>query len=669
MFFFCSFPTKPTRPANRSLYEELKASSSFPSFPTFSSNFMKDDEFRLTSIESEEDPGSLERKFKEDETGFKNNETNVERTFVREGIFDESHLAYSSVSSLTTSTTTEAATTIAHLTEAPVTTEASPSKENKSEVVGTNSPDIPDPLPTVSNKRGKYLDLIPHENDDNINYTIPNAAEVWALAGMLNVDNTRKRPQNENKSVVLDTHNGDIDDHLAPVNNNQNNTIKNLLDWMEIEKMSNQNETNLKMENSDEDQQEKVKVNTTKNIVVNELNAENEDPATSENVFTIRVYEASSSTPPVVLHSSTTQAALDNGIEVIDLLNKTHVPISRIDVDIFSKSGEEQEFEDKNVELIDPFQSNGDTNNVQKTKENLKILTTAQEFNSYFTTTDSPEEFTTETNFEMDERTTTESPVEGTTSIVDSFTVIGEDEDINGSGDDIFKRTITEVPPTTTDGASLIQTTTDLPSTTTMLPKLVTIVTTTERELMTEMTTETINPAINEIPESTERYNKSTEKTSTTVRFATTTQSIPESRETTIVDFERQSSTIIPNYVEFKPIDTTKNPPEVAQKQVKQNQTIEIIDDDKFKYSTVINIDFPETTIVPMTEFNPTIVTKSEVTNGVDATTLASELLKNQDDENSSNIILISSLSVVGIIVVGFLAFFVSFLLYLCIAS
>lgn len=620
---------------------------------------MKDDEFRLSSIESEEEPGSLERRFKEDENGFKNNETNVERTFVREGIFDESHLAYSSISSLTTSTTTEAPTTVAHLTETPVITEALPTKESKSEVVATTSPDIP--LPTVSNKKGKYLDLIPHENDDNINYTIPNAAEVWALAGMLNVDKTRKRPQNENKSVVLDTHNGDIDDNLAPVNNNQNNTIKSLLDWMEIEKMSNQNETNLKMENSDEDQQEKLKVNTTKNIVVNELNAENEDPATSENVFTIRVYETSTSTPAVVPHSSTTQAALDNGIEVIDLLNKTHVPISRIDVDIFSKSGEDQEFEDKNVELIDPFQSNGDnSNNEHKTKENLKIMPNAQEINYYFTTTDTPEDFTTETNFEMDERTTTESPVEGTTSIVDSFTVIGEDEDNNGSGDDIFKRTITEVPPTTTDGSSFVQTTTDLPSTTTMQPKLVTVVTT-EREFMTEMTTETVNPAINEIPESTERYNKSTEKTSTTVRFATTTQSTPESKDTTIIDFERQSSTIIPNYVEFKPIDTTKNPPEEAQKQVKQNQTIEIIDDDKFKYSTIINIDtFPETTMVPMTEFNPTIVTKSEVTNGAEATTLASELLKNQDDENSSNIILISSLSVVGVIVVGFLAFFVS---------
>lgn len=105
---------------------------------------MKDDEFRLTSIESEEDSGSLERKFKEDENGFKNNETNVERTFVREGIFDESHLAYSSISSLTTSTTTEAATTIAHLTEAPVTTEVSPTIESKAEVLGTNSPDILD---------------------------------------------------------------------------------------------------------------------------------------------------------------------------------------------------------------------------------------------------------------------------------------------------------------------------------------------------------------------------------------------------------------------------------------------------------------------------------------------------------------------------------------------
>lgn len=631
---------------------------------------MKDDEFRMTSIESEEDSGSSERQFHDDDNDLKNNVTNEQRTFVREGLFDETHLEYSSIITLTTSTTTEGPTTVVHLTEAPLTTVATPTIETKSEVEVVSTLVIPSP--TVSNKKAKYLDLIPHENDDNINYTIPNAAEVWALVGMLNVDKNRKRPQNENKSVVLDTQNGDIDDNLAPVNNNQNNTIKSLLDWMEIEKMSNLNETNLKMENSDEDQQQEKSKVTTKNIVVNELNAENEDPVTSENLFTIKVYETSSTTT-IAPFSSTIPAALETGIEIIDLLNKTQVPISRIDVDIFSKSNEDQEYEDKNVELIDPFQSNGDNNNNNndpKTKENLRALPIAEEINYYFTTTETPEEFTTEPNFEIDERTTTtESPVEVTTSIVDSFTVIGEDEDVNGSGDEIFKRTITEVPPTTTDGSTHNPpTTTDLPSTTTMQPKLITVVTTTERELITEMTTEAVNPSINEIPESTEKYTKSTERL-TTIRFATTTQSILESNDTiTVVDHDRQPSTIIPNYVEFKPIDTTRNPPEVAQKQVIQNQTIEITDDDKFKYSTVINIDMlPETTVVPITEFNPTIVTKTETTNRAEVTTLASELLKNQDDENPSNMILISSLSVVGVIIVGFLAFFVSVLiLYYC---
>lgn len=480
------------------------------------------------SEESKSDESDLEKKFMKDELGFKNNATMEERHSIDEAAFDEQSVKYSSSS-----------------TRLINDTEKEEKKEEEEKIKTTALPIV---LTTV--KKGKYLDLIRRDND-NINASIPNAAEVWALAGMRDIQSRTPAESDETSSSDVELLSGGL-----------NNTAKNLLDWTEISKMSNESMTS----GSDESFKDEL----TKTTVLNDISAD-VDPATSENkdieVFAIsRAPSSTSSTLKSVVEDN--RIELENGNVEFETLNKTFPANSRIDSDVFANSHEERE--ESAVELIDSFRKN-DKNSK---KESLRV--DEVELKNDFATTESAESFTTDSD-EMVETTTTDN-YETTTSIVDSFTVIGEEE----NSEDIFKRTITELPPLTTEQPSQTPITTQVPQTTTVANDKI------QMELTQETTTESQSPSVNEIPESTLRYNKTTKS----IRVATTTTDAPvEKSETTVEDNEGLSSTLIPKYKSVsQTLATTQH--YAVEEESSSSPTVEIIDDDKFKYSTLL----PETT-------------------------------------------------------------------------
>ena len=431
----------PSKNTNRSLYEELKSVSSYPTtFSSFetSSEFVKFENMKMHS-ESEENKSdeSLEKKFMNDEMGFKNNVTKEERHTLDEAVFDEQSIKYSSLKTKLINGTEE---------DEKVKTTAAPT--------------------TV--KKGKQLDLVPQDNE-NINASIPNAAEVWALAGMREFES---KPTESSEGAGM------------------NNTAKNLLDWTEIAKMSNESE-------SDDDSL----YDLSKTTVLNDISGD-EDPATSENKESGSFISSQNpeTTMSTILKTLIKGAAEDNRIELengnVEFTgsNKTREPTSRIDSDVFA-SKKPDEREDSAVELIDPSIKLDN----KTTKEKLRL----QDLEVYTTTESS---FTTD-SAEIMETTTTDS-YETTTSIVDSFTVIGEDEEI----DDVYKRTVTEEPMETT--TQRLETTSTTQATT---------VTTEKRQV--ETTTNVPSPSVNEIPKSTQRY-----KSTKSLRIVTTTESPDEIR-------------------------------------------------------------------------------------------------------------------------------------------
>lgn len=496
---------------NRSLYEELKATSNNSSFFETSSEFIKFENLKLDSNSEE----SLEGRFKDDELDIKNNSTKEERHTLDEATFDEQSIKYSSINS----------TGVVNKTS------------GDDERLGTTS----QPAGLTTAKKGKYLDLVPR-NEDNINATIPNAAEVWALAGMREVE--KRRPLDESNESSSD---------VELLGSSLNNTAKNLLDWIEIAKMN--NETLARSASVEENQTEEIDL--AQATVINDISGD-DVPAASENkdvgVF-VSSFEPTASTSKSLIEDN--RLHVENGIGEFNGGNKSMTASSRIDSEVFTKSQEERE--ESAIELLDSFKHNDNRN----TKESLRAIDAERDF---ATTTEPNQGFTSEPA-----ETTTVENYETTTSIVDTFTVIGEDE----NGDDVFKRTITEVP---------LLTTTERPEEPTSTTQ--TSLSTVSMELVQETTTDIPNTSSNEIPE----YNKSTTVTkSFSVRVVTTDS--PHVEVDSTIYGEGSSSTLVPRFrSSYQPMATTQQ-----QSDFSTSNPTEIIDDDKFKYSTLL----PETTAEP----------------------------------------------------------------------
>lgn len=515
------------------------STSNFPNFSSFetSSEFLKFEQMKIGSDSEESKSMESNEKSKQEDSTFKDNATREERHMVNEAMFDEETIKYSSVN-------------ISRAT-----------KPDDEELETTALPIV---LTTI--KKGKYLGLVP-PTDDNINASIPNTAEVWALAGMREVESRKKQESDESSSGA------------EMLSGGLNNTAKNLLDWIEIAKMNN---------NSMVPTEDYFSTKSTNNDI-----AGDEDPATSENK---QAGVIAPSQPPTATPSTLKTIIEDNRLELegenveFGGMNKSSAVNSRIDADVFEKSPEEKE--ESAVEIIDPLKKG-------EKKEDLRL--DELEIKSDFLTTASLEAFTTDSS-EMFAATTMES-VESTTSIVDSFTVIGEDDET----DEVFKRTVTELPITTDEAVvavnttqkpattvkvpattSSFATTTEVPSTTTKdsTTATQTPTTTTTPQMLVETTTEVQNFSANEIPESTLRYNKSTKS----IR-ATTTESPSEEIETTILDNASVPSTLIPKYSSTSQSQATTQKYDVIVESTTSG-AIEIIDDDKFRYSTWL----PETT-------------------------------------------------------------------------
>jgi hypothetical protein len=480
----------------------LKAATSFP---TFSSELLTDSETskKLLFNESGEEKSSMsedmsmESMFKENENDFKNNVTKEERHTFDQVLIDGKMVKYSSLNNNRVKVNEK---------------EDEEEADAEGEVEETTTV-----LPNL--KKGKYLDLMP-PGDDNMNASIPNAAEVWALAAMREVDTRKPIPE----------------DDVELLNESMNNTVKSLLDWTEIAKLDNE-----------------TAVETTTNAAVTEKTYDNSVAAESKEIA------VPSLAPTLKSEMENVEIELEHkDLELAGAnksLSKSDEKVARIDTEMFAKSNEQEQDEEELVELIAP---------VNKSKEKANLLREA-------TTTESSEQFSTTEPLDEELATTIES-VEVTTSIVDTFTAKDDpSEDL-----DVFKRTVTEMP--------------EMHSTTVSPPEAETTI------VMIKTTTERPNPSINEIPESTMKYNKSTMVTkSISIRIAASTTT--EQPETT-TEFNEETSTQAPTFMshsqhstefplheEYDSITTTTSTSSSIS-------PIEITDDDKFKYNTLL----PETT-------------------------------------------------------------------------
>lgn len=582
-FLSLNFSFELTEKKNRSLYDELKATSQYPKSFETSSEFMKFENMKIdsNSEENKSEESSLENKFKNDELGFKNNSTKEERHILDEATFDEQSLKYSSIK-----------TKIVNKTD-----DEDENGKRKTTAL---------PIILTTAKKGKYLDLIPR-GEDNINASIPNAAEVWALAGMRDLETRRPFDESDESSSDVEL-----------LGSSLNNTAKNLLDWIEIAKMN--NETLSRSSNNEENQTEDFDI--AKSTVMNDISID-EDPATSENndvrifVSSLRPAQTTSTLKPIIEENG---IHLETGNGEFGGENKSNAN-SRIDSEVFGKSQEDRE--ESAVELIDPFKPS-DHRNI---KESLRINGVEMK-NDFSITTESNEVFTTEST-----ETTTMENYETTTSIVDTFTVIGEDDD----ADDIFKRTITEVPPLNTERPDVITSTTQSTQATTI-----------HMELVQETTTEIPNTSFNEIPESTQNYNRSTTVTKSFSFRVVTTES-PDSESDPTIDNESLSSTLVPKFrSSHQPFATTHQQNDTSLST--SSATVEIIDDDKFKYSTIL----PETT----TEAASTIRGRNDEPTSADVTdTLNKENLDGEQGGSSSLGIISASISVVVLLILALVGY------------
>lgn len=399
-------------------------------------------------------------------------------------------------------------------------------KTKLDEEVGTTT--LPIVLTTM--KKGKYLGQEP-TTDNNIKPSIPNTADGWALAGVYTGERRKKLNSDESNSD-LDLLSGGL-----------NNTAKNLLDWTEIAKMNNNS-----MVPASED------YFPTKPTIHNDISGD-DDPATSENK-NAGVFVASRQ--PSVTPSTAKVMIEDNQLELegenveFSGVNKTSAVNLQTGAEIVVKSPDDKE--ESAVEIADSLKKD-------EKKEELRLEELIINKSDYLTTI-SLEAFTTDSS-EMTNTTKAES-LETTTSIA----IDGEDE-----ADEVFKRTIPELLTMTTDEFVVDISTTQIPANTNQIP-----VTTTTDQGQVKPTSEAQNNSVNEIPESTVRYNKSTKS----IR-ATTTESPSEEIETTVLDNTSVPSKLNPKYTSTSQSQATAQHDYVLST---TSSAIEIIDDDKFRYST-----------------------------------------------------------------------------------
>lgn len=555
------------------------ATSAYQSIAT-SSEFLKFDDMRMDfeNNDSKSSEFSLETKFNENPEAFKKNITKEEATSINEDHFDNEEVKYRSVMKYFS---------------------------NDSE-----ANDITENNTTIPIKQGKYLELVP-SGEDNINTSIPNAAEVWALAGMKSFK--PRKPSVESEIESNETLNA---------NNNLNNTVKNLLDWTEITKMENGG-----LAKSDErEEKENNRFNETKNSIKLEFSNPDDDPIANENKDT-SINTNSIATPSPMLQITKSPAIKNDNIgldqEDSGIQNKTHLAISRIDLDVLMQSQEEHD--DSEVEMI----ASHSFNSTEKlnTNENLVLK-------NFYTTTESYDMSTTISEYEA---TTTEN-FETSTNIVDSFTVIGEEYDL----DEVFKRKVSHLATTTEQAAVTILLT---ETTTSRLPP--NELTSPERTALKFSTTEGTNRMINEIPEFSQRNHKSTLVTkSISPRVAATTTDLPPDK---LDSTENDSilSTLVPVYV------STSKPASVSENDGSRpriSQTIEIIDDESFKYSTLLS----ETTTIIPAEQSRIEIKNSDVEEHITRDNSMNQENVDIEKGGNSNIVIISAS--ISIFAIGVLA-------------
>jgi hypothetical protein len=625
--------------SNHSLYDELKAEETTID-SLFKSPFDTSSEFssRLDVIgdqndidESTSTETSMERLFAENENDFRDNTTKEERHRIDEVKMDEKMILYSSRNQSSPAN---------HRMDENETTETE-SEEMETTTV-TQLPLSSSTMMPLMTKKGKYLDLMP-PGEDNMNTSLPNSPEVWALASMRDVESTRKQFNDDDENL----NNSDVE--LLNVNM-MNNTVKNLLDFSEIAKLDN----NTSVES------------------LNKSSTTYDDAATAENK------EVAVSTASIA--TSTVRSTIDdNRIElehehVEFIANKSEPVISKIDTELFAPTSDlnntTNSHDDFDVELITPLSNSNDNG---KNKKPEKIMLAESDINE--TTTESSEKLTTPASLFDEEATTIESGgnIDATTTTVSSIDVlIGEDRDDDNDdeteGGDVFKRTITEMPDMKTEEFSTVTTqmptttteristtfyseipsptTTEQPKTTTEQPKTTTEQPKTTTEQPKTTTEQPKSTAFETTPDTTPEIltTRSTMVTkSISIRIATTTEQPETDILTTLSDSSEifSSPSNYPSSSEYYDVSASSSSP-----------PIEIADDDKFKYNTLL----PETSTSATTISQDT--SRSGKSGGAKDTGLPKDGVLNKqslDGESSgSNVAIISiSISIVVFVILA----------------
>lgn len=475
-------------------------------------------------------------------------------------MFDEDHTESTTTSSSLVDNLVVESTTIAIL------------NLNKSESVPSS---IKDELNSKNiSKKAKFLDI----EDSNVNASLPNGADVWALASLKNL---LPEPDDNSKSTVTpDTTNTNAYDSTF------NSPESLLVKWSEIMKILNNNDTTSKSpSNLTIQPSTKLNENITKTYVNNELNEDY--PIASENTpkeITI------SSTVPIRNELSTATGKpynLENnridGDQQDLQTNKTRtIQTTKVPTTLKPKEEEEDVTPDKNVEIVDILETNDEVRNKMDQIKALEGKT-----NAILTTTTDYPETTTTTMDELTTMTYTEDS-ETTTDTSEEMTYYGDGE--STEQDEISKRTApTDVPSIWT---------TEPPEYSTVSPSIYSSIALTPHSTFSKpssrlelSTTTEISPSINDILQTsseslnntslsfsssstTSVENISTKSTISSKLPITTTQSQRSTKQSSSIS---EQSTTMTSIIEFKPMATSES--------TKQN------DSQLYEYSTVKNTD------------------------------------------------------------------------------
>lgn len=449
-----------------------------------SSEVMKFESSRITDDNSKSDELSMEKKFED----IRKNTTVEERHSLDEAMFDEQSIKYTSL--------------------------------NKTIFFGSGEDDSIYTTATTS-KKGKYLDLILPNDDNNMN-----ASE------MQDVD-TRKPDE-------IDVSRKYIDQEVS-----LNITAKNLLDWSEITKMDNQDTQDLMLSATA----------TVNDATLNQAMTEKREFKTK-----------------ILLETPITTSSISK-MNAEDYITTTVSSIEDLDLTKGSTNHEDSE-----IVLVGPVK----IAESKKTHESLRFE--GDRFtNDIEATTALSGSFTTE-SFE----TTTMENFDTTTSIVDTFTVIGEDGE-----HDNYKRTIM-LPSLTTEQPIQNVSTTQSSHVTGITNDKV------QMKLTQEFTHEytTMTPySFTEFPESTQTYSNPS-STKSMSSLVVTTDSLQEMFDSTTTDYK---------------ILATSQPKTMSSQQYDnsfESSTsgfVEVFEEEKFKYSTLLpeNADITTWSFEEATSMNP----------------------------------------------------------------